>query len=181
MKIFFDMEFTGLHQKTTPISIGCISEDNKTFYGEFNDYDKKQINSWLQKNVMRNLMFDESFQYRHINGCGEVKNNLLHVKANLGMWLQSFGEDIEMWSDCLAYDWVLFCELFGGAFKIPSCVYYIPFDICTLFKMEGVDPDTNREKYANMTDGGPKHNALWDAKVIKGCYDTLTADKDGVF
>jgi DNA polymerase III epsilon subunit-like protein len=31
-KIFFDTEFTGLHQKTTLISIGLVSECGKTFY-----------------------------------------------------------------------------------------------------------------------------------------------------
>ena len=43
-KIFFDAEFTGLHQKTTLISIGFISECGKTFYAELTDYDKSQIN-----------------------------------------------------------------------------------------------------------------------------------------
>jgi hypothetical protein len=37
-KIFFDTEFTGLHQGTTLISIGLISECGKTFYAEFTDY-----------------------------------------------------------------------------------------------------------------------------------------------
>ena len=54
---------------------------------------------------------------------------------------------VEIWSDCLAYDWVLFNELFGGAFGIPENVYYIPFDICTLFKMKNIDPDVSREKF----------------------------------
>jgi len=39
-KIFFDTEFTGLHQNTTLISIGLISECGKTFYAELTDYDK---------------------------------------------------------------------------------------------------------------------------------------------
>jgi hypothetical protein len=56
-------------------------------------------------------------------------------------------------------------------------VYYIPFDICTLFKIKGIDPDINREIFAY--DGIPygledqKHNALWDAKTIKMCYEKL--------
>lgn len=43
MKVFFDTEFTGLHQKTTLISIGLISEDGKTFYAELTDYDQTQV------------------------------------------------------------------------------------------------------------------------------------------
>lgn len=43
MKVFFDTEFTGLHQKTTLISIACITEDGKEFYAEFTDYDEAQV------------------------------------------------------------------------------------------------------------------------------------------
>ena len=77
---------------------------------------------------------------------------------------------VEIWSDCLAYDWVLFCQLFGGAFGIPKEIYYIPFDLCTLLRAKGIDPDVNREKFAEM-EGGEKHNALWDARVIKACCE----------
>lgn len=183
MKVFFDMEFTGLHQKTTPISIGCIADNDRTFYAEFEDYDKSQLDHWIRKNVIKNLMFDGvGFQVQNMMTNCEMKNNLLHIKANLGMWLESFGEEIEMWSDCLAYDWVLFCELFGGAFKVPDCVNYIPFDICTLFKTEDVDPDINREEYAGFkAEDGQKHNALWDAKIIRACYKRLLSDKTDVF
>ena len=43
-KIFFDTEFTGLHQNTTLISNNLISGCCKTFYVELTDYDKSQIN-----------------------------------------------------------------------------------------------------------------------------------------
>jgi hypothetical protein len=75
-----------------------------------------------------------------------------------------------MWSDCYAYDWVLLCDVFGGAFRIPDCVYYIPFDLSTLLKLRGIDPDINREAYAERTSDW-KHNALWDARIIKACYE----------
>ena len=51
-KIFFDCEFTGLHQKTELISIALISECEKTFYAEFTDFDINQIDEWLQENVI---------------------------------------------------------------------------------------------------------------------------------
>ena len=43
MKIFYDSEFTGLHQKTTLISFALISESGEQFYVELTDYDKSQI------------------------------------------------------------------------------------------------------------------------------------------
>ena len=194
-KIFFDTEFTGLHQNTTLISIGLISECGKKFYAELTDYDKTQIDDWLQKNVIDNLLFSEPPQgednhyiaTRHKdNPVGndlyksfslELRDETSVVKHQLLQWFEQF-EEVEIWSDCLSYDWVLFNQLFGHAFNIPSNVYYIPFDISTLFKLKGIDPDVNREEFSGMafisSEIPKKHNALWDAKVIRECYRKLS-------
>lgn len=195
MKIFFDTEFTGLHQKTTLISIGCIVEDGDTFYAELTDYDASQVDEWIQTNVIDKLFIMPrlvSADNQNMN----VSGNKRTVEHYLRKWLveQStknavYGDmrnvfpdrhpqTIEVWSDCYAYDWVLFCDLFGGAFSIPDCVYYIPFDLATLFKLKGIDPDINREEYAGMS-GGNKHNALWDAQVIKACYEKAMGTRHG--
>lgn len=171
MKIFFDTEFTGLHQKTTLISIGLISEDGKTFYAEFTDYDKSQIDSWLQVNVIDNLYinsYPDMPKWEYISGKSD------YIKEKLIEWLLQF-DSIEMWSDCLSYDWVLFNTLLSdyseGYPQLPKNVNYIPFDICTLFKIKWIDPDISREKFAEME--WDKHNALHDAKVIRECYNKL--------
>ena len=159
MKVFFDTEFTGLHQKTTLISIGMVDEYSRELYCELNDYDVSQIDEWLAKNVISSLH----------------KTNLVNsytAKMAIEDFLEPY-DYVEMWSDCLAYDWVLFNQLWGHAFNIPKNIYYIPFDICTLFKMKGFDADINREEFANMAEDDKKHNALWDAKVIKACYEKL--------
>lgn len=223
-KIFMDSEFTGLRQDTTLISIGFITDGGKTFYAELNDYDETQVDPWLQEHVINNLTLnykegserpgltaeqiinptmyslDELLNYkggRHVNV--RVQCNCNKLEDILRIWLSQFRE-IEIWSDCLAYDWVLFNNIFGTAFDIPSNVYYIPFDICTLFKLKGIDPDINREDFCGLgakplvMEGNPsfkerqklvkqaqeqanKHNALWDAKVIKACYDKLMNDE----
>ncbi len=167
-KIFFDTEFSGLHKSTTLISIGCVSDNGQTFYAELTDYNKEQIDNWLEENVISHLsktpaelknMADKTI-------CGTKAE----VAAGLKEWLSQF-DAVEMWSDCLSYDWVLFNDLFGHAFNIPDNVYYIPFDICTLFKVRGIDPDISREDFAEVH--GDKHNALHDAKVIRACYNKL--------
>lgn len=181
-KVFFDTEFTGLHQNTTLISIGLISECGKTFYAELNDYDKNQIDDWLKSNVIDNLNYPKG----DVSDCIVTEDNpkdmlvygtMQEVKFYLEKWLSQF-EVVEMWSDCLSYDWVLFCQIFGHAFNIPKNVYYIPFDICTLFKAKGIDADISREKFAcgEVYSEMPKHNALWDAKVIKMCYEKLNTN-----
>lgn len=173
-KIFFDTEFTGLHKKTTLISIGFISECGKTFYAEFNDYDNCQIDEWLNDNVINNLKYNGIYQKLDVTRESiSYKSTTENIKEKLSKWLSQF-EEVEMWSDCLSYDWVLFNEIFGHAFNIPKNVYYIPFDICTLFKLKGIDPDISRESFSEMTEESEKHNALWDAKVIRECYNKLS-------
>ena len=94
------------------------------------------------------------------------------IADSLKSWLEELGL-VEMWSDCLAYDWVLFSLLWGHAFNIPKNVFYIPYDLCTLLKINKIDPDINREEFAGMKNGAEKHNSLWDAMVIKACYEKL--------
>jgi len=176
-KIFFDTEFTGLRQRTTLISIGLISECGKTFYAEVMDYDKFQVDRWIQENVIDKLILNDWAFGTKVEGDNtKVKCSLHDLRYYISQWLGQF-EQVEMWSDCLAYDWVLFCNIFGSAFNVPENVYYIPFDICTLFKFRGIDPDISREKYAFGEVYAEmlkmKHNALADAKIIKMCHDKL--------
>jgi len=189
MKVFFDTEFTGLHQNTTLISIGFIAETGETFYAEFTDYESSQVDDWIKENVIANLLLgrpDTSYPVGIPKPADEtVKGYTRNVIVNdLKDWLYKIADKylshdgkMEVWSDCLSYDWVLLCEPFGGALHIPECLYYIPFDLATLFKAKDIDPDISREKfafgevYAEMLT--QKHNALWDAKVIKACYEKL--------
>lgn len=172
MKIFFDCEFTGLHKGTTLVSVGLVAENGHTFYAESTDYDYKQIDDWLRENVFKNLRFGGNrstplIDFEHYDMCGYNTE----IREKLEEWLSQF-ETVEMWGDTLAYDWVLFCELFGGAMDIPKNIYYIPFDISTLLKLEGMDPDYPREELGRSV-AGVKHNALHDAKVIKACYEKV--------
>ena len=187
MKLFFDTEFTGLHQNTTLISIGMITEDNYKFYAEFSDFNHSQIDDWIYTNVICKTKFIRSNQMvwnsaKQTNDLVEVYGNTTYVTNILKQWLIQLGDHIEMWSDCLAYDWVLFCELFGGGMCLPKNIYYIPFDICTMFKITNIDPDISREQFSQIENDPimigkqvEKHNALFDAIVIKKCYEKLDA------
>jgi hypothetical protein len=168
MKIFFDTEFTGLHQNTTLISIGCVSEDGEQFYAEFTDYDQSQVDEWIKRNVITQLVLPDDLNVQASEDKVAVRGERAFVRNHLEMWLTQW-PIVEIWSDCLAYDWVLFCDLFGGALKIPGNVYYIPFDLATLLKVKGIDPDVSRSSFALM-EGDYVHNALWDAQMIRVCY-----------
>ena len=174
-KIFFDCEFTGLHQNTTLISIGLVSECGKSFYAEFTDYNKSQVDDWIRENVINKLKFKHDLDFMLDSepaDAVELYGDKQIIKTCLTSWLSQFSS-VEIWSDCLSYDWVLFCNIWGHAFNIPKNIYYIPFDICTLFKIQGIDTDISREKFAEIQGDSQKHNALYDAQVIKKCYEKI--------
>ena len=128
MNVYFDTEFTGLHQHTSLISIGMVSEDGRTFYAEFTDYKVSQVNDWIEDNVLKNLTMAtlDIYQKSHtIIGDTDVRahGDSQYVAGALATWLMQF-DFVVMIGDVPAYDWVLFCELFGGARHIPDVVYY---------------------------------------------------------
>lgn len=189
-KLFLDCEFTGLQQKTTLVSIGIVSEDGREFYAELDDYDRSQVSPWIEENVLDNLNFkgDRSVAYAEGERVSYQEPREKIVEA-LRRWLSQF-ESVEVWGDVLAYDWILFCELFDPenqdtAERLPRNVFYIPFDISTLMRMKGIDPDISRESFSGF-DRDPagialleqepkesKHNALFDARIIRACYKKL--------
>lgn len=179
MRVFFDSEFTGLYQNAALISIGLVAENGKEFYAEFDDYDRPgahKPDQWVEDNVIKKLTIKEDYLFHTLdNSSWKVKWNTQNIADALSRWFimlyEESGGALEMWSDCLAYDWVLFCDMFGGAMHIPDCIYYIPMDICTLMKVKGVDPDISREEFVGMD--GDKHNSLHDARVIRFCYNKL--------
>lgn len=176
MKIFFDTEFTGLHKNTTLISIGLVSEDNRQFYAEFTDYDEEQCNDWIRKNVLDNTLM-KNWKKR---GEKYIENYYLGTKYEIGKmlenWLAQFNE-VEFISDVCHYDMVLLLDIFGGAFSLPkqcspSC-YDINQDIARFYNISQKEAfDKSREEIIKGIDiGGEKHNALYDAKVIKAIYE----------
>ena len=166
MNVYFDTEFTGLHKNTTLISIGCIADDGRQFYMELNDYDKDQCNDWIKENVLA-----------HLDGEPKITGNKQEVASKLREWL-SYYKDVQLVSDVCHYDMVLFIDLFGDAFDIPSNVNPACHDINQdIAKLKGISEkeafDYTRE---NLIDDVlryevcKKHNALWDAKVIRSIY-----------
>ena len=180
MNIYFDTEFTGLHKDTTLISIGLISEDNKTFYAEFTDYDESQVDDWIQTNVIDNLIIKNYGVQKDTWNETIVKGSKTLIKFYLSMWLSQF-ESVQLVSDVSHYDMVLFIDIFGSAWDLPkninpSC-HDINQDIAECYNItEEQAFDMSREEIlidCEVNISGDKHNSLYDAKVIKESYERI--------
>ena len=183
-KIFWDMEFTGLHKLTTAISIGLVAEDGKKYYAEFTDFDKYQIDDFLRKEVLSKRILGEynpETDYDPKADTVYVKGDSDDVYATMLAWLEQYAEDgIEMWGDLLAYDWVLFINIFGNGLALPKFIDYIPMDLCTALALYGEDKDVNRDVFAYgeelaETKKAKKHNSLYDAETSLEVFKKLLA------
>ena len=180
-KIFYDAEFTGLHQSTDLISLALCADDGRSFYAEFCDFERMQCDDWIKDHVLALTRWaNDPSAVPFIKTQGDSQlyyGNANEVKAALLDWLSRY-EAIEIWADCLAWDWVLFCELFGGTLQLPKQIFYMPFDLVTLFNCKGFDADISRLEYAKsqgaMLDEKQLHNALFDAKLTQLCHGFLT-------
>ena len=208
-KIFYDSEFTGLHKDTTLISIGMVSESGNYFYAEFTDYDKNQVTPWIQEHVIDNLMLTDHRNQdifdllKMENGFSvEVSGDTKTVKMYLEYWLRSechesdgnpdLYKQIQFYSDCYTYDWMLLNDLIckeGDALNIPKYIDYIPIDLSTALMVNGIDPDITREEYVGESlndlnrinpfsewireSDNIKHNSLWDAYVCELCFKKI--------
>lgn len=194
MKIFFDMEFTGLHKKTTPISIGMIASDGRRFYGEFTDYDKSQVDDWVKDNVISNLKFNgeevKEVNEREVDDSGievlefysiEVSGTSNMISSELDKWLRQFNS-VELVSDVCHYDMVLLLDILK---ELPSNMspvcHDINQDIAEYYSIpERLAFDMSREKIVDdfkLGITGEKHNALYDAEVISTIYFNIMRDK----
>lgn len=187
MLLFFDMEFTGLRQNTTPISLGIVSEDGKKFYAEFTDYDESQCNDWIKENVIKNLKLagmgvgvsdtDENPPLRIVMG------DKRYIRQEANEWLRQFNK-IQFVSDVCHYDFVLLIDLLTNgetALDLPKNIsavcHDLNMDIARHFGISDCEAfDMSREQIMNDLCGeedivsGDKHNSLYDAEVIRAIY-----------
>jgi len=200
MNIYFDTEFTGLHKNTTLISIGLISENGDAFYGELTDYDKRQCNDWLSENVIAKLQTGHSMivDMKKSQECKLIDSNCNlvsitgtkdKVRTALHNWLSAIykGNPCEWVSDVCHYDMVLLIDLLANSALdldsklIGATCRDINQEIAMVQHISiNAAFDVNREDYAqcgnstNILDSNNKHNALFDAVVIKIIAETLS-------
>lgn len=199
MKMFFDCEFTKLHKEGRLISIGLVAENGNTFYAEFVDLFPEELSDpWIMENVVAHLKYvdmgtiykfwrDKDYGYKEVyadtNLRFEMASTKVQVAHELRKWLDSFNSEIELVSDVGHYDMMFFIDLFGGAFDIPYCICPAYIDVNTMIADKfGLSTreafNYSREDLLRRLGGmlygeQAKHNALYDARILKDIYDGL--------
>jgi hypothetical protein len=176
-KVFFDTEFTRIGQNTTLVSIGFISESAETLYIELSDYDRTQVTPWLETHVMRLLHRTETVTTAQARDRVAQWFEAIHPQGKIQ--LISAGKDID---NILLYN--LWAEVQPGSTlktwrdRLPAAIdHKWHLDMDTAFALFGVDPNQERAALVESPVEGEAHHALYDARMIKACWEKYIAPK----
>lgn len=168
--VFVDCEFTGEHAFATLVSVGLVTLEGEELYVTLNDFDRSQVTPWLEENVL--IKFDPASSLDSKQACERVSSFLQKY---------SCGEPVTLVSAGKLNDLTLVFQLWHTMF--PSLTYFhfgkhlpsylnhrLHFDLDTLFFAAGIDPNISREKYVGEIHWNKKHEAIYDARVVRLCF-----------
>ena len=168
---FIDAEFTGEHQRTTLVSLAVVGSDKQQIYLTFDGYNCEQVTPWLQENVLRYIDPKSCVSY-------------LEGYRQLSAWFENYaqGAMVSLVSVGKTLDLILLFELWHQKYperKYFHNLYCLPdylnhsahFDLPTIFWLAGLSPDLDREELVAGAISGQRHNALYDALVVRECFN----------
>lgn len=189
MRYFFDTEFIENGHTIDLISIGIVCEDERTYYAINQDCDFSKADDWVAKNVLEPIGLSKSGwtetpdmmsprikeQYLACKSKEEIKHEVAwFIKSPEieidGKYIEQNVYDFELknapefWADYAAYDWVVFCQLFGKMIDLPKSFPMYCNDIQQEF--------TRRKERIEISNSW-EHNALSDAICVKQMWQIL--------
>ncbi len=182
MKYFIDTEFSEKPNTIDLISIGIVNESGESLYAINKECDVAKIfntNNWVRDNVLlpiyRGNIVGDQRNRRDFTASemvflfDEIGTSILDLREGI---LEFIGDDKnpEFWGYYSAYDWVVFCWIFGKMIDLPKGFPMYCLDIKQLMISKGLDKEWKR---VNCPDPEGKHDALVDAKWNKKLYDTI--------
>ena len=175
MKYFIDLEFIEKGH-TSPIhliSVGIVSEDGREYYAADKDCPFWEASDWVWENVLMPM------------GVEKMTGEHCMVPIDPTVWKprSTIKQDIldfvgknspKFWGEWGAYDWVVFCQIFGTMMDLPSGWPMQCRDVVQLCEDE-LELSTDDWPKSLETEGN--HNALLGAKTVKArwewCWETF--------
>jgi hypothetical protein len=151
MKYWIDTEFIEHPCTIDLISIGLVAEDGREFYAESSEVDWTKASQWTLQTVRPQL-----------SGQGMPREDI-------GYAVRGFTEhdpDPVFWGYFPAYDWIVFCWLFGKMDELP---FHFP-QLCLDIKQWAIELG-NPELPQQI---GARHHALADARWTRDAWKFLS-------
>ncbi len=153
MKFTFDTEFIEDGKTIDLVSIGIVNLDtNEELYLISSEFDASKADDWVKENVLSKL---DPIEPRYTREA--IKQKVTDF----------CGSNPEFHTYYAAYDWVVFCQLFGKMIDLPKGYPMLSMDIKQEILRRGI------KKEQLPPDPVDEHNALADARWHKLVYDFL--------
>lgn len=149
MRYYLDTEFDETEDHLVLLSMALRSEDGRELYLVSADFNAVLCNPWVRVNVLPHL---DALPANHTGPKDTFAEQVELFLCHDG--------NPEFWGYYCAYDWVLFCRLWGGMLRMPSRFPKVCYDLKQIADvlLPGIDFK------ADNPEENPKHNALADAR-----------------
>lgn len=163
MRYYLDTEFDETESHLVLLSLALRAADGRELYMVSTDFSTVTCNPWVQDNVLPRL---HSLPASHIGPKSTFAEQIELFLCHDG--------SPEFWGYYCAYDWFLFCRLWGGMLRMPKRFPKVCYDLKQLADvlLPNVNfKDDNPEEH-------PKHNALADVRWNNGLFRWILAKAD---
>jgi 3'-5' exoribonuclease-like protein len=150
---FLDTEFYEDGRIIDLISIALVSEDGQFYYAVSEEFDAEKCNEWVRENVLPKLPPPPLWMSR------------ARIARDIRAILLAEDAKPEIWGYFCDYDWVALCQLYGPMISLPKGFPFWCCDLKQLMAEHGVE-----KKDLPPEDTAEEHNALADARWIRGAY-----------
>lgn len=155
MRYFLDTEFHEDGRIIHPISLALVAEDGRELYMEFR-HEHLPLNYFVRAHVVPNLVWDPNDLLMAYG-----RESRARIEDFIG------ADQPEIWAYYAAYDWIVFCQMFGPMSKLPKLYPMWCNDLQQEFWRLDCPPSVKQDRPAKA------HNALEDAKWAVEFYDRL--------
>lgn len=179
MEYFLDTEFIELPGSIELISIGIVSNDGRELYAVSKDFNLKAAwaDEWIRENVLKPIYHD----FNREKNRAFTLHSLWWVIREYGQSKKEIAAEIldfipektnpVFYGYYSAYDWVLFCQLFGRMIDLPKRSPMYCNDLKQI--MDGMGLTKKDEGYPVQEN---EHNALADSYWNKDLYDFFLSE-----
>lgn len=179
MKYYLDTEFIESSERKTIdlISIGIVAEDGRKYYAISTEFDRTKASQWVKQNVLSKLplrpeRLDPQVESPRCIEESRAWKSRATIKQEILEFIITDNSPIQFWAAWAAYDWVVFCWIFGDMIDLPDGYPYYCNDVIQWMNQLGL----SREFLP--PDPVDAHNALADAQWVKEAYNVLKQYSD---
>jgi hypothetical protein len=162
MRYYLDTEFDETPDHVVLLSLALRAQDGRELYLVSSDFSTALCNPWVKENVLPHLH--------------SLPASYVGPKDSFALQIDRFVSDDtspEFWGYYSAYDWFLFCRLWGGMLLMPNRFPHACYDLKQL-------AETLLPGYKHISPPhNSKHNALADARWNETLFNCVVdmADK----